>query len=84
MTDEHLEGTDFDVPPRTPAGCGKCLEAGTSWIDLHKCATCGEVVCCSSGEGHSRQHYEQTGHAVVVHYPNPSWVWCWAHDAFVR
>lgn len=81
--DEHLAGTNPAVAPKTPDGCGACLAQGTKWIDLHKCITCGEVVCCSSGQAHSRKHFEQTGHAVVVHYPNPSWTWCWAHNAYV-
>jgi len=82
--DEHLIGTHRDITPRTPEGCGKCIENGTPWIDLHKCISCGEVLCCSSGEAHSRQHFEETGHAVVVHYPDPRWTWCWAHKSYIK
>jgi Zn-finger in ubiquitin-hydrolases and other protein. len=47
MTCEHAAKVK-PVPPRTPTGCEECLAAGTSWVHLRLCLTCGHVGCCDA------------------------------------
>ena len=56
MTCEHAAKVK-PVPPRTPTGCEECLAAGTSWVHLRLCLTCGHVGCCDSSPGrHATRH----------------------------
>jgi len=81
QTCEHLtaaaggEGT----PARTPEGCEECLDAGSSWVALRRCLTCGHVGCCDSSAGrHATGHYEQSDHPVMQSFePGQTWRWCY-------
>lgn len=67
------------VPPRTPTGCEECLAAGTSWVHLRLCLTCGHVGCCDSSPGrHATRHAHATSHPVIASYePGERWAWCY-------
>jgi monovalent cation/hydrogen antiporter len=78
----HLRHAPFDVPARTPEGCGACLADGTTWVHLRLCLTCGEVGCCdSSPQQHARRHLEATGHPVMRSFePGEAWRWCFVDE----
>ncbi len=61
------------------AACQDCLVEGTTWVHLRTCLTCGHVGCCdSSPRRHSRAHFGDEGHPVVVSAePGEAWRWCW-------
>jgi len=67
------------VPPRTPTGCEECLTAGTSWVHLRLCLTCGHVGCCDDSPGrHATRHAHATSHPVIASYePGERWAWCY-------
>ncbi len=73
----HLEAVR-DPPPRTPRGCEECLAAGSRWVHLRLCRTCGHVGCCdSSPRAHATAHFEATGHPVMRSAePGEVWRWC--------
>jgi phosphoenolpyruvate-protein phosphotransferase len=79
MTCEHAAKVN-PVPPRTPAGCEECLAAGTSWVHLRLCLTCGHVGCCDDSPGrHATRHAHATSHPVIASYePGERWAWCYA------
>jgi phosphoenolpyruvate-protein phosphotransferase len=79
MTCEHAAKVK-PVPPRTPTGCEECLAAGTSWVHLRLCLTCGHVGCCDSSPGrHATRHAHATSHPVIASYePGERWAWCYA------
>ena len=83
MICDHEIGLD-PVPPRTP-GCEECLKAGTSWVHLRLCLTCGHVGCCDSSPGrHATHHYHKTTHPVMASYePGERWAWCYIDQAEV-
>ena len=68
--------------PATAAGCEECLAAGTRWVHLRECLTCGHVGCCdSSPNRHARHHHEEDGHHVVRSAePGESWIYCFADE----
>src|SRR5260370_22030339 len=70
MSCEHAANVK-PVPPRTPTGCEECLAAGTSWVHLRWCLTCGHVGCCdSSPSRHATRHAHATSHpAIASHEP---------------
>jgi phosphoenolpyruvate-protein phosphotransferase len=73
------------VPPRTPTGCEECLAAGTSWVHLRLCLTCGHVGCCDSSPGrHATRHAQATSHPVIASYePGERWAWCYTDQVGV-
>jgi phosphoenolpyruvate-protein phosphotransferase len=73
------------VPPRTPTGCEECLKAGTSWVHLRLCLTCGHVGCCDDSPGrHATRHAHTTSHPVIASYePGERWAWCYTDQAGV-
>ncbi|HZU35243.1 MAG TPA: phosphoenolpyruvate--protein phosphotransferase [Gemmataceae bacterium] len=84
MLCEH-EANLEPVPPRTPTGCEECLAAGTSWVHLRLCLTCGHVGCCDSSEGHhATRHAHATSHPVIASYElGERWAWCYIDQAEV-
>jgi uncharacterized UBP type Zn finger protein len=84
MLCEHEAGLE-PVPPRTPAGCEECLRAGTSWVHLRLCFSCGHVGCCDSSPGrHATRHFQDKAHPVMASYePEERWAWCYVHQSEV-
>jgi phosphoenolpyruvate-protein phosphotransferase len=84
MICEHAANVN-PVPPRTPTGCEECLAAGTSWVHLRLCLTCGHVGCCDSSPGrHATRHAHATSHPVIASYePGERWAWCYTDQVGV-
>ena len=84
MLCEHLQkltAVDFP-PPKTPGQCEECIAAGTRWVALRECRTCGHVGCCDSSIGrHATSHFHQTQHPVMRSVmPGDTWTWCYLHE----
>jgi uncharacterized UBP type Zn finger protein len=83
MLCEHEIGLE-PVAARTP-GCEECLKAGTRWVHLRLCLSCGHVGCCDSSPGkHATKHFHRTNHPVVASYESGErWAWCYVDEAEV-
>ena len=84
MLCEHESGLQAPSP-RTPEGCEECLRAGTTWVHLRLCLTCGHVGCCDSSPGrHATRHFHQTAHPVIASYERGErWGWCYVDETEV-
>lgn len=73
------------VRPRTPGSCEDCVAAGTPWLHLRMCRTCGKVGCCdSSPMRHARTHALTAGHPIVRSLePGENWSWCYVDEAYL-
>ena len=84
MTDcPHVAELPATEPaPSTTQGCEDCLAAGTSWVHLRLCLTCGKVGCCdSSARTHATRHFQETGHPVMRSIePGEAWRWCYPDE----
>ena len=67
---------DQNVPP-TGNGCRECLDQGSWWLHLRRCAACGHVGCCDSSlNKHAARHFRDTGHRFVQSFePGEDWWW---------
>jgi hypothetical protein len=78
----HLEQVR-DVAPRTK-GCEECVKAGTHWVHLRFCRTCGHVGCCDDSYRHASAHFKTTGHPIMESLePGETWAWCFADEMMV-
>ena len=70
------EGVNPEAAP-SGTGCVECLEAGSWWFHLRRCAECGHIGCCDSSPGqHSTAHFHTTGHPVIQSFePGENWFW---------
>jgi uncharacterized UBP type Zn finger protein len=77
---DHLD--ELDPVPADSAACQECAAAGTEWVGLVFCLTCGWVACSDdSPERHAVAHYEETDHPVArALRPGPVWNWCYVHQ----
>lgn len=77
----HL-GEIHVVHPLTPQGCEECLKAGTRWVHLRLCLTCGHVGCCDQSDGkHARKHFNGTQHPIIRSFqPDEDWGWCFVDE----
>ena len=68
-----------DVSP-SGDGCVECLQMGSQWVHLRRCATCGHVGCCdSSPNRHASKHARSLEHPVAQSFePGEDWFWCFA------
>ena len=66
--------------------CEECTKVGGRWVHLRTCQTCGVTLCCdTSPSKHMTQHFNETGHPVVISAePGENWLWCYEDEAFVR
>jgi len=82
---DDIARRDHGVHP-SAHGCTECLAAGSPWVHLRLCLTCGHVGCCDdSPNKHATQHYHQTKHPVIRSYePGEPWAYCFVDDAFVE
>ena len=73
------------VTPRTP-GCEECLKAGTRWVHLRLCLTCGHVGCCDQSPGtHATRHFHATEHPMMRSFePREDWGWCYVDQLFLE
>ena len=72
------------VTPGTK-GCEECLKAGSWWVHLRLCRTCGHVGCCDdSPNRHARAHFGTTHHPIIEGYDPPEgWGWCYVDEVFL-
>lgn len=79
---QHMADLPACVQPLHPEGCGACELAGTPWVHLRMCLTCGHVGCCDSSPGkHATAHFHQSGHPVMRSFePGESWRWCYVDE----
>ena len=55
--------------------------------NLRLCTSCGSVFCCESHLAHNREHFEKTGHSIIISVPTGtplSFVWCWVDKAYLE
>jgi hypothetical protein len=81
----HLDLVE-PVTPSSAEGCTECLAAGSRWVHLRMCLTCGQVGCCdSSPNRHASKHAAAQGHPLVSSFePGEDWSWCYVDEvAFV-
>ncbi len=80
---EHIDKSNKkELAPNT-IGCEECQNEGENWVALRMCLTCGHVGCCDSSVGlHSRKHFENHKHPVIVELPGKSWKWCYEHESY--
>jgi uncharacterized UBP type Zn finger protein len=78
----HLDLVRVTELPEEIAGCEECLKAGTPWVHLRMCLTCGKIGCCdSSPNRHARAHWHESGHPLVRSAePGEDWAWCFEDD----
>ena len=78
------KGIDPNAAP-SGTGCVECLEAGTWWFHLRRCAECGHIGCCdSSPHAHASKHAAETGHSVIASFePGEGWFYDYELDAEV-
>jgi uncharacterized UBP type Zn finger protein len=81
----HLN-TVHEVTAATPDGCGECLQAGGTWVNLRLCLMCGHVGCCdSSPNRHATAHYRQTQHPLIQSFESgEDWGWCYVEELLVE
>ena len=81
----HVAELPPEPAPSTTAGCEDCLAAGTSWVHLRKCLTCGKVGCCdSSPQRHASKHGAESGHPIIRSAePGEDWRWCFVDEVIV-
>ena len=77
----HLPTT----PALPPLACPECRLAGTRWVHLRMCLTCGSVGCCdTSPGGHAAAHFNASGHPVMQSIePGEGWAWCYVDRAYL-
>lgn len=82
--DPHLVFIKPGIRPRTPGVCEDCVRAGTTWMHLRVCLTCGKVGCCdSSPMRHARAHAHVAGHPIVQSLePGEWWRWCYVDEDY--
>ncbi|CAA9434427.1 MAG: Inner membrane protein, KefB/KefC family [uncultured Quadrisphaera sp.] len=66
-------------------GCVGCLRAGTTWVHLRTCLSCGYVGCCdSSPQRHARAHAAEDDHPLIASAePGETWAYCYPDDVTV-
>lgn len=82
---ERIPGIDPTARP-SGTGCKECLENGTWWFHLRRCAECGHIGCCdSSPNQHGRRHFEETGHPIIRSFePGEDWFWSFETNSQVQ
>ena len=84
-TCSHLDQVR-DVQPRTPEGCEECLKAGTQWVHLRLCLSCGHVGCCDNSIGkHATKHFHRSKHPLIRSFePGEDWGWCYPEELLIE
>ncbi len=66
--------------------CDECVKAGSRWVHLRTCQTCGHTHCCDNSPArHARAHAGSSGHAVIASAePGERWLYCFTDDVIAR
>ena len=80
----HVAELGPEPAPSTTQGCEDCLAAGSSWVHLRLCLSCGKVGCCdSSPQRHARRHAGAVAHPIVQSFePGENWRWCYIDESY--
>ena len=72
------------LPGEVP-GCEECIAAGTQWMHLRMCQSCGHIGCCDNSPGrHATEHYRATGHPIIRSAePGEDWSWCYVDEVAI-
>jgi hypothetical protein len=75
-----------DIKQATHRECAECVKAGSRWVHLRTCQTCGVTLCCDSSPGrHASRHAAQSGHPVVASAePGERWLYCFPDEVFAE
>jgi uncharacterized UBP type Zn finger protein len=82
----HLDSIERLELPEPVVGCAECLPAGTRWVHLRMCQTCGHIGCCDDSPGrHAAAHHLASGHPIVRSAePGEDWSWCFVDELMFR
>lgn len=82
MADSCTHVDDIREVAPSGDGCVECLESGSTWVHLRRCATCGHVGCCdSSPNRHATAHHASDEHPLVQSFePGEDWYWCFVDE----
>jgi CPA1 family monovalent cation:H+ antiporter len=82
----HVADVRDDWPELGDPVCEACVAAGSHWVSLRRCLSCGQVGCCDSSPGrHATAHHQGTGHPVIRSLqPGQDWVWCYVDERTLR
>jgi hypothetical protein len=66
--------------------CDECVKAGSRWVHLRTCQSCGRTLCCdSSPNRHASKHARSSGHPVIASAePGERWMYCFVDEAFAE
>jgi monovalent cation:H+ antiporter-2, CPA2 family len=66
--------------------CAECVKAGSEWVHLRLCTSCGEVSCCDDSPlRHATAHAARTGHPIIQSWePGENWRYCYVDATLVR
>lgn len=65
-------------------GCEECLKAGSMWVHLRLCRSCGHVGCCDdSPNRHATAHHRATHHPIIEGYDPPEGWGCYVDETVV-
>jgi hypothetical protein len=75
---------DTEAPP-SGDGCEECLEQGSWWVHLRRCAACGHVGCCNDSlNRHATAHATEAQHRFVQSFePGEEWFWDYTSEIFL-
>ena len=78
----HLDSVTIVDLPEQVAGCEECLAAGTEWVHLRMCQSCGHVGCCDNSKNkHATKHFHASGHPISQSFqPGEDWRWCYVDE----
>lgn len=79
----HLAAIVVTEP--APPECEPCRQAGSDWVHVRMCMTCGTAGCCDSSKlQHARRHHESTGHPLIRSVErDEAWAWCYEDEAYL-
>jgi uncharacterized UBP type Zn finger protein len=78
---DHAGQIVAGVEPKA-AVCETCGIEGP----LRMCATCGYVGCCESKNSHDTDHWQETGHSIIMRMPinTDSFTYCYEHKDYLK
>ena len=77
----HLDEVEPASAPHQ-RDCEACVALGQEPVQMRYCLICGHAGCCDDTPGqHAREHYEETGHALIATLERgDDWAYCYIDD----
>jgi hypothetical protein len=81
----HIAAIDAVKTPRAQE-CEECIKAGSAWVHLRTCQTCGITLCCdSSPNRHASSHARASAHPVIASAQRGErWLYCFPDEAYAE